>query len=88
MIFLNTGRVLIWRLVLEEYGQDIEYIQGDKNIVSDTLSIFTINRNEETTQQSTYKYKLDQKSMTPENYLRVFPINFKISININGNNPA
>ena len=26
----NTDRVLIWILVLEEYGLDIEYIKGEK----------------------------------------------------------
>ena len=29
----NTYRVLIWRLILEEYAPEIEYIKGDKNIV-------------------------------------------------------
>ena len=33
--YLNTERVLIWILILEEYGLDIEYIQDDKNIVAD-----------------------------------------------------
>ena len=33
----NTNRVLIWRLILEEYGPDIEYIQGEKNILADAL---------------------------------------------------
>ena len=56
--FFNTNRVLRWRLVLEDYGPDIEYIQGDKNIVADALSIFPINSNQETTQESTYKKEL------------------------------
>ena len=52
---VNTGRVLIWRLIIEDYGTDIEYIQVDKNIVADALSILCINRNQETTQESTHK---------------------------------
>ena len=47
--------MLIWRLILEEYGSDIEYIQGDENIVADSLSGFTINGNQETTHDYTYK---------------------------------
>ena len=29
----NTDRVFKWRLILGDYGPDIEYIQGGKNIV-------------------------------------------------------
>ena len=39
----NTDRLLRWRLKLEEYGPDIEYINGGENIVADTLSIFPSN---------------------------------------------
>jgi len=35
---LQTDRVLRWRLLLEEYGVDIRYIKGVKNIVADVLS--------------------------------------------------
>ena len=35
---LNTDIVLICRLILEEYFTQIEYIQGGKNIISDSLS--------------------------------------------------
>ena len=45
--------MLLWRLIHEEYGPDIEYIQSDKNIVADALSILTINGNQDTTQEST-----------------------------------
>ena len=51
----NTYRVLKWRLILEEYGPDIEYIKGEKNIVSDNLSIFLLNGSQETTQKTTYQ---------------------------------
>ena len=45
--------MLIWILILGDYGPDIEYIKGEKNIVSDTLSRFPIQGNQETTQEST-----------------------------------
>ena len=36
--FFNTDSVLWWRLILEEYRPDIEYIPGEKNIAVDALS--------------------------------------------------
>ena len=51
----NNDRVLIWVIILEDYGIDIEYIQGTKNIVIDVLSIFPIIGNQESTYESTYK---------------------------------
>ena len=51
--FLNTDRVLRQRLILEEFGPDIEYIKGEENIVSDAISRFTLNGNQETTHQPT-----------------------------------
>ena len=50
----NNDRVLRWRLVLEEYGPDIEYIQGAKNIAADALSQLTNNGNQEITHESMY----------------------------------
>ena len=44
--------------MLEMYVSDIEYIQGDKNIVADALSIFTVNVNQVTTQESAYKNEI------------------------------
>ena len=55
MYFQNKDRVLRWRLTLEDYDPGIEYIKGKKNIVTNALSIFPINGNQETTQESTYK---------------------------------
>lgn len=34
----NTDRVMRWRLILEEFGPDLTYIKGEKNIVADALS--------------------------------------------------
>jgi hypothetical protein len=39
----NTERVMRWRLILEEYGPEIKYIKGPKNIVADALSRLDIN---------------------------------------------
>ena len=33
----NTDRVLIWRLIIEEYGPYIEYIKGENKIFADAL---------------------------------------------------
>ena len=49
MSIFNTNRVLLWILTLEEYGLDIEYIKGEKNIVADALSRLPLNVNEDTT---------------------------------------
>ncbi len=34
----NTERVMRWRLVLEEFGPDLQYIKGEHNIVADAIS--------------------------------------------------
>jgi len=34
----NTERVMRWRLILEEFGPDLHYIKGERNIVADALS--------------------------------------------------
>ena len=49
VIIFHTDRLLRCILILKEYVPDIEYIKGDKNIVADTLSRFTLNYNQETT---------------------------------------
>ena len=30
----NNDTVLIWILIIEKYGLDIEYVKGEKNIVA------------------------------------------------------
>ena len=45
----NTDRVL--RVILEEYGTDIEHTKGDKIIAAALLSRYPPNGNQETTQE-------------------------------------
>ena len=34
----NSDRVMQWRLYIEEYSPDLQYIKGEKNVVADALS--------------------------------------------------
>ena len=33
--FFNTERVMLWRLILEEFGPELKYIKGENNAVAD-----------------------------------------------------
>ena len=50
----NIDRLLIWRLILEEYAPEIEYIKGERNIVAGALLRLPLNGKQETAQKSTY----------------------------------
>ena len=50
----NTDRVLWWRIILEEYGPDIKYIQGANNIAAYALSRLPNNGNQDITHESKY----------------------------------
>lgn len=41
----NTDRVMHWRLAIEEYGPELIYIKGEKNVVADALSHLTTTEN-------------------------------------------
>ena len=69
---------MIWRLTLEEYGPEIEYIQVNKNIVTYTLSRFTINGNHQTTHESTYAKEIMSKINDTKKLPEDFPINLKL----------
>ena len=43
----NTERVMQWRLVLEEYGPELNYIKGENNVVADALSRLDIIQEED-----------------------------------------
>ena len=39
----NTERVMRWRMIAEKFGAKLKYIQGEKNIVADSLSRLALN---------------------------------------------
>ena len=53
----NTDRLLQWILILEEYGPNIEYILGKKNIAADVIARLPNNVNQNTTHETTYTTK-------------------------------
>ena len=50
----NTNHKLRWRLLLEEYSPEIEYIPGKKHIFAGALSRLPNNGIQETTHESMY----------------------------------
>jgi hypothetical protein len=43
----NTEHLMRWRLVLEEFGPDLQYIKGERNVVADALSRLEIDDDQE-----------------------------------------
>ena len=84
----NTNRVLRWRLILEEYGPDIEYIKGEKNVAIDALSKLPNNGNQDTTHEEMYTtetmleiYDIEE---LPEG---TFPLSFNFVVHYNQEDP-
>ena len=46
-IFLNTERVMRWRLILEEFGPELKYLKGENNAVANALSSLENSNNQE-----------------------------------------
>ena len=45
--FLNTERVMRWRLILEEFGPELKYIKDENNVMTDALSCLEMRDNQE-----------------------------------------
>ena len=45
--FLNTEHVMRWRLIIEEFGPELKYIKGEKNVVADAICCLEISDNQE-----------------------------------------
>ena len=75
----NTDRVLRWITILAEYGPDIEFIPGEKNIDADAQSRLPNIRNQETTHESTYTRETMSKLHDTKELPEVkFPLSFKL----------
>ena len=71
--------MLQWRLILEEYGPDIEYIMGKKNIAADALSRLPNNGYQDTTHESTYTTEtMSELYYIGELSEGTFPLSFKL----------
>ena len=44
--FLNTERVMRWRLIIEEFDPELKYIKGENNVVADPLSCLEMSVNQ------------------------------------------
>ena len=71
----NTERVMRWRLVIEEFGPELNYIKGENNIVADALSRLNLLTDDEFAAKYGEKGELfDFSDDTPE-----FPKDYPIS---------
>ena len=73
----NTERVLRWRLILEEFGPELQYIKGDKNIVADALSRLGLTKESSIPTSVTQNAELfgSTKQDLPNN---LFPVQLKL----------
>ena len=72
----NTERVMRWRLILEEYGPELVYIQGNKNVVADALSrldLDTTDQVEATVDSMAEHFALSDRDLPKE----IHPTNYK-----------
>ena len=45
--FFNTECVVLWHLILEEFGPELKYIKGENNVVADALYRLEMSENQE-----------------------------------------
>jgi hypothetical protein len=50
--------VMRWRLIIEEYGPELKYIKGERNIVADALSRLDMSSDKSHTAEETYMAEL------------------------------
>jgi hypothetical protein len=65
----NIERVMRWRLVLEEFGPDLQHIKGERNVVADALSRLEIDDEQEIFNISEcFGYDDDDPPLAPSHY--------------------
>ena len=79
----NTERVMRWRLVLEEFGPDLQCIKGERNVVADALSRLEIDDEPEIFNISEC-FGYDDDDLPPSS----FPLRYKDIAKAQLDNPA
>ena len=66
----NSDRVMRWRLYIEEYSPDLQYIKGKNNVVADAVSRLemTTSKSEDTTEIYYSVMQCFAKDKEPENF--------------------
>jgi hypothetical protein len=54
----NMDHVMRWRLTIEEYGPELKYIKGERNIVADALSRLDMSSDKSHTLEETFMAEL------------------------------
>ena len=72
----NTDRVMRWRLILEEYGPELRYIKGERNIVADTLSRLKILDSDEAHRQMSDAEIAELYAADEEDFPKEFPLSY------------
>ena len=70
----NTDRVMRWRLVLEEFGPELVYVRGEKNVVADALSRLALSDNVHPSQESLLADLFADDSLPDD----VFPLRYQL----------
>lgn len=81
----NTNRVMRWRLLIEEFGPELIYIKGEKNIVAGALSRLPKEESPELELQ-TFKevaYTTQNKHYLIKKHMNIIPLLIKLYLNIN-----
>ena len=83
----NTERVMRWRLVLEEFGPDLQYIKGERNVVADALSRLEIDDEQEiSTSANASATTMTISPLAPFHYgIRTSPKSSKLTQNYDTN---
>src|SRR5210317_352670 len=73
----NTNRVMRWRLLLEEFGPELIYLKGEKNIVADALSRLPMEE-EDTNEINTFEtMALYNAETVKDKKVEYYPLRFK-----------